>query len=384
MLLTGGISGVGSRSLLRAVFPPRESTELSDAHRLHVEAATSAGAGGSVALRAVLACVVEQGRRCTVTVPKGFNPGPLPTHVRCRESSMPAALIRELLGVVEPGTTTYLGMSDRLPLIRRAATNILVAQNPHLYGARTGLSTARQRLRLRILRLWAHRSLRHADWVVAATSATRDDVLGSAGPNPCHVVVRPIPPQNISARKTLHRPRVARLVMVGDVYEYKRFDEAIRAVDQWAAVTGKQAQVVHVGRAIEAAAHDALKEVVRASTHISVQLLGPLDHQRTVSELAGADLFLFPSSRESYGLPLAEALAIGVPAVCRDIPQFRELAGDAAEYFSGGAAEMARAIAATEPEVVRQRMSTLGRFRTVANIGWDVLRPPSEPGPERA
>ena len=48
--------------------------------------------------------------------------------------------------------------------------------------------------------------------------------------------------------------------------------------------------------------------------------------------LSEADVFVFPSSRESFGIPLVEALALGVPTICTDLPQFREIGGDAPVY----------------------------------------------------
>jgi glycosyltransferase involved in cell wall biosynthesis len=46
-------------------------------------------------------------------------------------------------------------------------------------------------------------------------------------------------------------------------------------------------------------------------------------------------LTLFPSEREGFGLPLAESMACGTPVVASDIPVFREVGGDAAEYCRG-------------------------------------------------
>lgn len=48
--------------------------------------------------------------------------------------------------------------------------------------------------------------------------------------------------------------------------------------------------------------------------------------------LRHAQALLFPSFEEGYGLPLAEALSLGVPAIASDLPAFREIAGDIPEY----------------------------------------------------
>jgi alpha-1,3-rhamnosyl/mannosyltransferase len=50
----------------------------------------------------------------------------------------------------------------------------------------------------------------------------------------------------------------------------------------------------------------------------------------------GARALVFPTWCESFGLPLAEALAMGAPAVAADIPACREVGGDAARYYATG------------------------------------------------
>ena len=45
---------------------------------------------------------------------------------------------------------------------------------------------------------------------------------------------------------------------------------------------------------------------------------------------AGAELFVFPSLYEGFGLPVLEALACGVPVVCSNSSSLPEVAGDAA------------------------------------------------------
>jgi len=48
-----------------------------------------------------------------------------------------------------------------------------------------------------------------------------------------------------------------------------------------------------------------------------------------------ADVLLAASLGEGYGLPLIEAARYGVPLIVRDLPVFREVAGEHALYFSG-------------------------------------------------
>ncbi|MFM7609023.1 MAG: glycosyltransferase family 4 protein [Alphaproteobacteria bacterium] len=49
--------------------------------------------------------------------------------------------------------------------------------------------------------------------------------------------------------------------------------------------------------------------------------------------LKGARALLFPSFAEGYGLPLAEALSLGVPAICSDLPALREVGRGVPEFL---------------------------------------------------
>jgi glycosyltransferase involved in cell wall biosynthesis len=48
--------------------------------------------------------------------------------------------------------------------------------------------------------------------------------------------------------------------------------------------------------------------------------------------MKGASAVLFPSFVEGYGMPLAEALMLGVPVIASDIEVFREIAGDIPDF----------------------------------------------------
>jgi len=52
-----------------------------------------------------------------------------------------------------------------------------------------------------------------------------------------------------------------------------------------------------------------------------------------VAYLHYANALLFPSFTEGYGLPVVEALSLGVPVIASDLPVFRETVGDIPDYI---------------------------------------------------
>lgn len=64
-----------------------------------------------------------------------------------------------------------------------------------------------------------------------------------------------------------------------------------------------------------------------------LQELGEVDDSIRRDLYALADVLLFPSQREGFGIPMLEAGLARLPIFCADIPSFRESAGEYAHYF---------------------------------------------------
>ena len=81
---------------------------------------------------------------------------------------------------------------------------------------------------------------------------------------------------------------------------------------------------------------------------------------------------LFPSFVEGYGLPLVEALSMGVPAIASDLPVFHEIAGDVPEYLDplDGLGWMSRIESFAEPDS-EARSDQLLRMRVFQAPTWD-------------
>ena len=70
-----------------------------------------------------------------------------------------------------------------------------------------------------------------------------------------------------------------------------------------------------------------------SAVHPFVSELAEVTDARIGALLQGCRALLFPSFAEGFGLPLAEALMAGVPALCSDLPALREVGGDVPDYL---------------------------------------------------
>ena len=90
-----------------------------------------------------------------------------------------------------------------------------------------------------------------------------------------------------------------------------------------------------------------------------------------ISLLAGAAALLAPSFAEGFGLPLAEALAAGTPALCSDIPAFREIGCEAVDYLDPRrATDWAARIAELPERGGEARTRAVGLHKHVAPEAW--------------
>lgn len=65
----------------------------------------------------------------------------------------------------------------------------------------------------------------------------------------------------------------------------------------------------------------------------NVRLAGYVEEHEKAALIADAHGLIMPSVAEGFGVPIIEALAANTPVLCSDIPVFREVAGELADYF---------------------------------------------------
>jgi len=145
-----------------------------------------------------------------------------------------------------------------------------------------------------------------------------------------HDVFRP--GDAIAARAAVTRYGVTKpfVLFVSSLWPYKNCDGLLRA---WALAKGKlgDRQLVIVGPGRDASYVGGLHALAAAlGIAGDVVFVGGVQLAETVCFYRAADVFVYPSLNETFGLPILEAMACGCPVVTSDTSAMPETAGGAA------------------------------------------------------
>jgi glycosyltransferase involved in cell wall biosynthesis len=157
------------------------------------------------------------------------------------------------------------------------------------------------------------------------------------------------------------------ILLVGSLNPRKNLLGAIAGYSRFQERNQSNLQLVIVGatKAIFAQTGDFLKTNAQ-----SITMLGYVDESLKWSLLKNAKLLLLPSFMEGFGLPVAEALLVGTPAVVSDIPVFHELFGQSVEYVDPHSPQdIARGIETVIDRSVAQA-ETEQHYRPDINFLW--------------
>lgn len=159
------------------------------------------------------------------------------------------------------------------------------------------------------------------------------------------------------------------ILVVANTYPHKSVETAVRAFAKLCPDIPHRLVLLGKPRRGEPAVEAALAEVP-APERVSRL------HYLTQTDLAalyqGAELFVFPSKYEGFGLPVLEAMSAGVPVLTTREASIPEVGGDAVAYAEAGnatafAAEIRRLLALDAP--AREALVAKAKARA-ANFSW--------------
>jgi glycosyltransferase involved in cell wall biosynthesis len=216
---------------------------------------------------------------------------------------------------------------------------------------------------------------RRAHRIVAVSHAGRAEIVACLSVDPArvdvvHNGVRPAPasrPDTQPMRERHELPPKPIILSVASHLPHKNLGALIDAVALIA--PERRPTLVIAGHGTDdgrLAARTRARGVAR-----DVRLLGGCSVAKLESLYALADCLALPSLHEGFGLPVAEAMARGVPVVCSDIAALREVGGPAALYFDPRSpAQIADKFAEVlGSDGFAERMRALGRDRA-ATFTW--------------
>jgi glycosyltransferase involved in cell wall biosynthesis len=115
-----------------------------------------------------------------------------------------------------------------------------------------------------------------------------------------------------------------------------------------------------------------LKKIARLGLDERVHYLGAVPYQHLPGLYQGAVLFVLPSLLESFGLPLVEAMASGVPVAASRAAAMPEICAEAAVYFDpydvDDMTEVIRAVLSDDTQ--RKELVVAGRKRA-GDFSWE-------------
>lgn len=221
--------------------------------------------------------------------------------------------------------------------VRGAARQVVFVHSSFIVGGSSGSSIA-HRFKGLMLRGVFRANLRWVDAVIVQTQAMQS-ALGKAYPELCgkiHVVSQPAPQWLLGGilRDVPREPGGLRLFYPAAGYPHKNH-----------ALIRRYVNLPGCTDAIESIAVTVEQPAGEAAT--SLRYLGQIEPAEVIRQYSMCDALLFPSLDESYGLPVVEAMYLGLPIVAADRPYAHVLCGEGAIYFDP-ASEASLAVAIDE------------------------------------
>ncbi len=152
---------------------------------------------------------------------------------------------------------------------------------------------------------------------------------------------------------------------VGNAYPHKNLETLIAAFGQ----LKEHSKLVLVGK--EDYFYRRLKKLV-ADSNLSdrVVFFGQANDQTLTNLYRHAIALVFPSLMEGFGLPAIEALSLGCPVICSDIPVFHEILGEYAIYVDPTRVDD---LGSALVEVMKRKPSAINSDALVKRFSWKKM-----------
>ena len=230
------------------------------------------------------------------------------------------------------------------------------------------------------LSFFGRRSARRARRVLAISESTRQDVIRAWGVPPERVDVvycgvdpafRPLSAEELDAfRRQRNLPEHFALFL-GTLEPRKNLDTLLEAYARWCQAQPSAPMLVIAGARGWYFQH-VFASMEQLDLGDRVQFAGYVPAAELPAWYGAADLFVYPSQYEGFGLPVLEAMACGTPVITSDRSSLPEVVGEAGCLVSpDDASQLAESMRRVwSDDELRQAMRELGLARA-AQFSWE-------------
>jgi glycosyltransferase involved in cell wall biosynthesis len=189
------------------------------------------------------------------------------------------------------------------------------------------------RLKRGFFNFFLRRSVRHSKYIICISKTVQSELVHYFGNvrNKTSVIYEFINDKFVS--NTLSKDSLVNslyILFVGNRKKHKNIGTLIKAFDRIKQIIPHKLVIAGTKDAGEDEV-DLLKNELQLQDRI-IEFLSP-DDDTIINLYANADLFVFPSLFEGFGLPPLEAVALNTPVIMSDIPILKEIFGASGYYF---------------------------------------------------
>jgi hypothetical protein len=225
--------------------------------------------------------------------------------------------------------TDVLVVNDRASsaALRRTGASVIIVDTIAAAAATPHLAALRRRgkriVAVALMSRGARALARHADRIITCSDALARELRARGAPKARIVVVRP--GREPMPAEAASMDGKVRILCVANWSPTKGIHTLLEATRDTPAVV-----IDLVGDEADARYAKRVRRAASRHGEGRVRIRGPLRGAALARRYALASIFALPSTRESYGIAVAQALAYGLPVVACDIPATREVTGGAA------------------------------------------------------
>ena len=225
-------------------------------------------------------------------------------------------------------------------------------------------------------RIVINSAIKRAQKIIAVSEFTKEDILKNYEISKDKVIVTYESCDNFchynpqDSHSVLNKYGIIKpyLLYVGNAYPHKNLERMVLVFSE-IIKTEKELHLVLVGK--EDYFYVRLKKLVQKNRIANVIFSGFIPDADLDVVYREAELYVFPSLYEGFGLPSLEAMAKGAPVACSDHPCMREILGESALYFDATAEKnMVKVIwDLLKDEELRKEFRKLG-YRQTEKFSW--------------